>query len=348
MQQVSSSFWTDIKDLEERLAKSPDSFCFAKLSEVYLKVGLIDDALHVARQGVAKHPVYLAGHRALAMACHAKGLSDECLVALQRVTEAMPEDQESLKLLGRLSSEIGDRSAARQAFLTLLEFNPDDVECRLELESLEHPVTAALFSSTPDEFDDEEIIEDLEMLEELDILEDDDDSGFHFQEAVGGAASPDLSGVPQYDPLSTGTLAELYVSQGFITKALDIYRAILVDDPTNNAVSTRVAELELQAVAAEPPSLACDDFFEDEGEDEGEDEPLLAATAAIGVLSSAGALARASQTSGVGEVFEQKTAFLTSPSERPPSELPTQGSADNALVTLEGWLENIRRIRSCR
>lgn len=49
--QDSASFWTDIKNLEEQLAKSPDSFCFARLSDVYLKVGLVDDALHVARQG---------------------------------------------------------------------------------------------------------------------------------------------------------------------------------------------------------------------------------------------------------------------------------------------------------
>ncbi len=38
MQQDNSSFWTDIKTFEEQLAKSPDSYCFARLSEVYLKV----------------------------------------------------------------------------------------------------------------------------------------------------------------------------------------------------------------------------------------------------------------------------------------------------------------------
>jgi len=52
----SASFWTDIKNLEEQLAKNPDSLCFARLSEIYLKTGLIDDALHTARLGVTKHP----------------------------------------------------------------------------------------------------------------------------------------------------------------------------------------------------------------------------------------------------------------------------------------------------
>jgi len=69
--QDSESFWTDIKTLEEQLANSPDSFCFARLADVYLKVGLVDDALHTARRGVAKHPCYLSGQRALSLACHA-------------------------------------------------------------------------------------------------------------------------------------------------------------------------------------------------------------------------------------------------------------------------------------
>ncbi|MGB9082541.1 MAG: hypothetical protein WCD00_14690 [Desulfuromonadaceae bacterium] len=90
--QESASFWTDIKDLEGRLAKSPGSFCFARLSDVYLKVGLVDDALHVARQGVMKHPRYLSGQRALSLACYAKGANDEARAALRLVTEAMPED----------------------------------------------------------------------------------------------------------------------------------------------------------------------------------------------------------------------------------------------------------------
>lgn len=46
------------------------------------------------------------------------------------------------------------------------------------------------------------------------------------------------------DPLKTGTLAELYVSQGFTDKALAIYRDILADEPGNATVAARIAELE--------------------------------------------------------------------------------------------------------
>lgn len=320
MQQDNLSFWTEIKSLEERLAKFPDSFCFAKLSEIYLKVGSVDDALYTARQGVAKHPAYLAGQRALAMACHARGFNDECLLALQRVTAAMPEDCESLKMLGRLFVRSGDREAGRKAFLTVLEFNPDDAESRLELDSLEKPGAAPLSSGEIDQYEDEEIIEDLEILED-----DQTSSDFQFQDLKVASAPSAPTAEPQQDPLSTGTLAELYVSQGFIHKALDIYRGIQVDSPTNIAVSKRIAELELQAVAAEPTALGGDDSFEEEPAWESNSEPVYTAP-----------------------VPAPESPTLIAPVWSAASELSPQGTADNALNTLEGWLNNIRRIRSCR
>jgi len=278
MQQDNSSFWSDIKAYEEQLAKSPNSFCFVRLSEVYLTVGLIDDALHTARQGVTIHPGYLGGQRALAMACHAKGLNDECLAALKLVTVGMPEDQQSQKLLGRLSADAGDHDAARQAFRTVLEFVPDDVESRMQLESLEFAVGSTDTSPSADEDDGEEIIEDLEEYEEIDILEEDEPVSESVSQEPPFKA--ELTAEPTRDPLSTATLAEQYVKQGIIEKALEIYRSILADDPANSAVSIRIAEL------AQPESV----------------------TAAV----------------------------------------KPQGTADNALSALEGWLENIRRVKSCR
>ena len=308
----SDSFWADIKNLEEQLAKSPDSFCFARLSDVYIKVGLVDDALHVARQGVMKHPDYLSGQRVLSLACHAKGLNDEALAALQQVTKAIPEDVSSQKLLGRLYAETGNHDAACRAFRTALEFTPDDVECRIELESLER--STRIIGSVPETGEDDEgIIEDLEMLEELDILEEDQpESEFLYEEAP-----PPLETVPtqHHDPLSTSTLAELYVSQGFIQKALEIYRAILTDNPEDRSIAGRIADLEALEAASEPePDI--EDTFEEEAEDE----------SAFSIPPEA--------------TFQEAEPIAL--------QVPSLGVADNALTMLDGWLENIRRIKSCR
>lgn len=323
--QDNSSLSAEIQVLEERLAISPDSFCFAKLSELYLKQGWLDQALSVARQGVARHPAYLAGQRALALACHAKGLHDECLALLRHLTSALPEDQEAQKLLGRLSSGIGDRETARRAYRTVLEFYPRDVESRLELQSLGGSGALDLSLTSLDADDDEEIIEDLEILEELDVLEEDQpDDRFPLQAMITKSASPIPTAEAQHDPLSTATLAELYVSQGFIHKALDIYRGILADNPVNGAVSARVAELEQLAQATEPSPPSDEDLYED--------EPVGTPEALQPLMTP----------------VPQQESVPAAPAWSAGSELPQQGAADNALETLEGWLENIRRVKSCR
>ena len=337
--QDSASFWTDIKNLEEQLAKSPDSFCFALLSEVYLKVGLVDDALHISKQGVAKHPGYLSGQRALALACYAKGLNDEAMAALKLVTKALPEDVPSQKLLGRLYAEAGNHDAARQAYRTALEFAPDDAECRIELGALERPAGATAFTIEPYE-DDEEIIEDLEILEEGDVQEEyQADSESQFQNVL---PTFDASAVQHHDPLSTGTLAELYVTQGFVNKALEIYRAILADNPSDQVIAGRVTELE--ALDAGPAET--DAEIEETFEVEEVDEPTFSAsTKSLNQETGLDQLADLNAKSAL----ESRQVFRDlSVHESGTSVIPRHGVAENALSKLDGWLENIRRIKSCR
>ena len=206
MQQQSASFWSDIKHFEERLAEDTDSYLFAQLAVVYLKVHLVDDALHTARQGVAKFPDYVAGQRALAMACHAKGLVDECRRVLEKVTAAVPEDAEAQKMLARLLVDCGECDAAKKIFQVLLSFYPQDVESLEELNMLEQPApipfedsSACVFEKSVVELhhpDEDEMDDEIICLTEDDIW-------------VEELETPVLLPSAQHDPLSTATLAEL-------------------------------------------------------------------------------------------------------------------------------------------
>ena len=301
MQQDNASFWLDIKNFEERLSQTPDSYIFARLSEVYLKVGLVDDALYTARQGVAKYPGYVAGQRSLALACQAKGLLDESSEALEKVTTAVPEDKDSQKLLGRLLSMKGNNTAAVRAFSTVLEFYPDDVECQLELDALERSSSSSLDVRQGVELraDEEEIGESEELLEDAEILEMDEDD--YIEDDLPSSASL----ATHHDPLSTVTLADLYVQQGFIDKALEIYRVILAGDPTNSNVESRIAKLEEALIGIDTPKALV-----------------------------------TSEDLTVGWVFQEEVPAISLP--------PAQGKADNAVSVLEGWLDNIRRMKLCR
>lgn len=317
MKKKDSSSWSEIKSLDERLVREPDSFCFARLSEVYLKVGLVADALHTARQGVARHPGYLAGQRALAMACNANGLYDESRSILEKVTAATPEDTAAQRLLASLYVETGDKNSAIRVYMTLLDFRPEDVQCKAQLEKLRQDVSVeapqAFAPSTPavgDEKVEDEREEDIYDLSEDDIVPDEEDvSGQYAEPAVPPVAAE------RQDPLSTLTLAELYEQQGFIPKALDIYRSILAEDPSNAQLQAKISQLE-QSMPAEGGLTENDETTDID------DEPAHPEPAA----------------------FEDM-----SPPEKAQDFSPlVHNQADNVVEALDNLLENIRRIKACR
>lgn len=179
----------------------------------------------------------------------------------------------------------------------------------LTLSGLDSLVRAAgKAESLPDE--DEEILDDLEILEELEIMEDDQPE----PDALSPPASPEPYHSPSLpDPLSTSTVAELYVSQGFIHKALEIYGAILAGNPDDRLIAERINELKIR----EAGSLLADEALDDSGDmdDESELTPIPQPEALFGEAA-------------------------------PASGPAAEGGGD--VVMLEGWLENIQRLKSCR
>ena len=153
-------------------------------------------------------------------------------------------------------------------------------------------------ATLPEQAEPEELLEDLEVIEELEEVleeleplepsssepsaaplpptvepvqpqapaaatpaEDDDIWAIEDLEEVEAEPVPQRSETTATpDPLTTATLAELYVSQGFIEKALVIYRELIAAHPSNSQYRLRCAELqemqELQHQGAEPAGAA--------------------------------------------------------------------------------------------
>lgn len=70
--------------------------------------------------------------------------------------------------------------------------------------------------------------------------------------------APEVAVEPEQkpQPVATATIAELYISQGFIEKGLDIYRELINDDPGNAVYRNRLAELTGGAEADSPGAPA--------------------------------------------------------------------------------------------
>jgi hypothetical protein len=57
---------------------------------------------------------------------------------------------------------------------------------------------------------------------------------------ISGAGVPD----PAQPPLSSATLGELYLKQGLVERAVEVFRQVLEEEPGNDAVRRRLAEIE--------------------------------------------------------------------------------------------------------
>lgn len=292
MEQEGPSFWADIKKYEETLEKDPKSYCFAPLSELYRKLGMIDDAITIARRGCELHPDYVGGYMALGRGYFEKGMNDEARDALEKVVRVTPDNLLAQRILSKIYMDSGESSSAEGALKAILAQNPEDSESRMLLDSLIRTSAADLKPMTGSEiqeseeseigsdnedvanddlFEIEELEEEIIDLEGCEIIEDfeqDSDQIQQDESFEGFEIEPheilDEKDVEllhaeepeKKDPLTTATLAELYAAQGYPEKALKIFRELSESDPGNVELKDRVVALEREIDADEDLSGA--------------------------------------------------------------------------------------------
>lgn len=326
MENESTSFWADIKKYEDTLAKDPQSYCFAPLAELYRKLGLVDDAINVAKRGCEIHPEYVGGYLALGRACFDKGLKTEARTAFERVVRVTPDNLLAQKLLSQIYIEDGNAAAAMNALRVILSLNPGDLESQVMLDSLTRtsesvaePAQELATMSVEEELRvgaadvavepvaDEALLEDAEIIEELteeELAEEEPPATVPYT-VLAVSEQPEAVHEEAKDPLTTVTLAELYVSQGFLKRALTIYRELVEADPDNLELKQRMVDLKRSIDRDE--SIARDHALASVAED----------------LS----LALAESSQAAEDVTIRAHA------------------SQSALNTLEAWLVNIRRLR---
>ena len=116
--------------------------------------------------------------------------------------------------------------------------------------------------------------------------------------------------------ITTNTIAELYIKQGYPEKAIDIYKAILEIDPANSGATKKIAELEASM---------------QEG--------------VLGLAPSDGTVEAPAAEELVFEEAESEPA-IEAPAQREAAAIRVGGSSiPDQIARLEGWLMNINRVR---
>lgn len=144
MDRVSSTY---VERLQLLYQKSPQSRVFAPLSEAYLSLGLKEEALQMAKEGVSQHPHFAGGRVALAKILLDLDLIEEAVPHLQAAVEQEPENILALSLLADHQLKLKRPKQALQNYKMLLFLNPQNKKAQRAVQRLE--------SLTADEFDDD-------------------------------------------------------------------------------------------------------------------------------------------------------------------------------------------------
>ena len=93
---------TRIDELRRRVQLDPASIAFAQLAEECRRIGELDEAVRVCREGLAHHPGYLSAHVTLGRTLMALGHNEEARAEFEQVLRTAPDNLLALRCLEEL------------------------------------------------------------------------------------------------------------------------------------------------------------------------------------------------------------------------------------------------------
>lgn len=206
------------------ISQDPHSTAFVPLAEAYRQVGLLDDALEAARLGTRSLPHFSPGFSTLGRVLGQMGRIDEAMSAFAKALSIDRQSQAALVGLARLHLIRGERDQARKILNEAAEFHPDDEHIRNMVVALDLPRPwDKLKGGKP-----EEVAQDAALQDKAPSVD---------AEPSGETAESSS------EAILTATLAEIYVKQGLLDKAVAVYEEILQRDPDNRSVQERLQTL---------------------------------------------------------------------------------------------------------
>lgn len=166
---------------------------------------------------------------------------DESLEFVHLGMDRFPNDAELLLLGGRMLAEAGDLSASVQALRNVLAVDPHHVEALWLLADL---------SKRQGDMDQARM-----RLSQLLHVKPDHEEARQLLRSLSAAPAV-VTPAPAKKTFSTATLAEIYVKQGYLSKALQVYEQLLDNDPGNEKLRQRVEQLRVQMGAEKRPTVA--------------------------------------------------------------------------------------------
>ncbi|MCG3155893.1 MAG: hypothetical protein DKINENOH_02501 [bacterium] len=115
-----------LESLQVLLQQNPDSLTFARVADVLMRNGRIDEAIQVCEEGVRRHPYYVTGHFVLGKCYRQKKLYDMAEKEFKRVLVFDPKHIAAHRQYGDLMREIEWDNTCEMSYRKILHIDPLD------------------------------------------------------------------------------------------------------------------------------------------------------------------------------------------------------------------------------
>ena len=258
-----------IAKLEKALRRDPDSPRFARLADLYLKRGRIERAIELCQKGCASFPDYATGFIVLSKCYEKRGDLEEAREAMGQALRIDPENPSGYKRLAHLFEQLDVAPLVLQSLRQAAYLDPFDASLA---ERIDH-FSSRAHQDAPEEFvasaapevlgteasqpqalpssqpptDRDDLYGDTNDSELLRLLQEIEEE--KAAEPVPASAEPPTPATSEPSALkskriATMTLAEIYTTQGLTQKAIETYRELLEQEPTNTIIRSKLASLE--------------------------------------------------------------------------------------------------------
>jgi len=218
----------ELDHLHAAWESQPNSRSFAPLADAYHRAGRHEEAIELLQTGTARHPDYLSALVLLADCYEALGRGEEADAIFARVLSQESENVRALEHQAEQSLRQGALGKAAGLVERLRQIDPWDATIRRLAAQLQEAPAAR---PAPPVMERPAPAPQGRMGAPAGVPA--------MPEDADAIALPDSTP----DELSTLTLAQIYESQGYLQKALNIYERLLRKHPDNQQVATRLDQL---------------------------------------------------------------------------------------------------------
>lgn len=118
--------------------RQPGSRVFAPLAESYRKLGMLEEAFKVLKEGIKRHPSYVLGYLVLAQCYYDQKKVDLTYQTLHPLVENNRDNLSLQKLFGQVCMDLGLYDEALDTYKFLLFINPKDAFFAEQVRKLEN------------------------------------------------------------------------------------------------------------------------------------------------------------------------------------------------------------------